>query len=67
MPIALPESVKKVLEDKAYGHVITFNPNGPRRKGARSHRTSSATLGSSSRFRIVPNRSPISFSTAPRR
>ena len=28
MPIALPESVKKVLEDKAYGHVITFNPNG---------------------------------------
>jgi len=28
MPIALPESVKKVLEDKAYGHVVTFNPNG---------------------------------------
>jgi hypothetical protein len=28
MPIALPESVRKVLEDKAYGHVITFNPNG---------------------------------------
>jgi len=24
----LPESVKKVLEDKAYGHVVTFNPNG---------------------------------------
>src|SRR5258705_13905483 len=28
MPIALPESVKNMLEDKAYGHVITFNPNG---------------------------------------
>jgi len=28
MPIALPESVKKVLEDKAYGHVVTLNPNG---------------------------------------
>lgn len=28
MPIPLPESVKKVLEDKAYGHVVTFNPNG---------------------------------------
>lgn len=28
MPIALPESVKKVLQDKAYGHVITFGPNG---------------------------------------
>jgi len=28
MPIALPESVKNVLEDKAYGHVVTFNPNG---------------------------------------
>ena len=23
-----PESVKTVLEDKAYGHVVTFNPNG---------------------------------------
>jgi len=28
MPSPLPESVKKVLEDKAYGHVVTFNPNG---------------------------------------
>jgi PPOX class probable F420-dependent enzyme len=28
MPIPLPESVKKVLDDKAYGHVVTFNPNG---------------------------------------
>jgi PPOX class probable F420-dependent enzyme len=28
MPSPLPESVKKVLEDKAYGHVATFNPNG---------------------------------------
>jgi PPOX class probable F420-dependent enzyme len=28
MAIALPESVKRVLEDKAYGHVITFSPNG---------------------------------------
>src|SRR5258707_3577723 len=28
MPIGLPESVKTVLEDKAYGHVVTFNPNG---------------------------------------
>lgn len=28
MAIALPESVKKVLQDKAYGHVITFGPNG---------------------------------------
>jgi len=28
MPIPLPESVKKVLEDKAYGHVVTFNANG---------------------------------------
>lgn len=28
MPITLPESVKKVLEDKAYGHVVTFNQSG---------------------------------------
>src|SRR5260370_25697982 len=28
MPIGLPESVKTVLEDKPYGHVVTFNPNG---------------------------------------
>jgi len=26
--IELPESVKKVLQDKAYGHVVTFNPGG---------------------------------------
>ncbi len=28
MAIKLPESVKKVLADKAYGHVLTFNANG---------------------------------------
>jgi PPOX class probable F420-dependent enzyme len=28
MPIPLPDSARKVLEDKAYGHVVTFNPNG---------------------------------------
>jgi PPOX class probable F420-dependent enzyme len=28
MAIALPQSVQKVLTDKAYGHVITFNPSG---------------------------------------
>ncbi|MEK7364479.1 MAG: PPOX class F420-dependent oxidoreductase [candidate division NC10 bacterium] len=28
MAIALPQSVKKILQDKAYGHVITFNPDG---------------------------------------
>jgi PPOX class probable F420-dependent enzyme len=28
MPIALPDSVKKALEDKAYGHVVTFNEKG---------------------------------------
>jgi PPOX class probable F420-dependent enzyme len=28
MPIALPESLRKVLIDKAYGHVITFNADG---------------------------------------
>jgi PPOX class probable F420-dependent enzyme len=28
MPIKLPQSVKKLLEDKAYGHVITFNAKG---------------------------------------
>ena len=28
MPIALPQSVKKVLQDKAYGHVVTFNAEG---------------------------------------
>jgi|SRR6185436_644134 PPOX class probable F420-dependent enzyme len=28
MAIKIPESLKKVLEDKAYGHVITFNAKG---------------------------------------
>lgn len=28
MAIKLPESVKKVLQDKAYGHVVTFNASG---------------------------------------
>lgn len=28
MPITLPESVKKILQDKAYGHVITLNASG---------------------------------------
>ena len=28
MPIALPQSVKKILQDKAYGHVVTLNANG---------------------------------------
>jgi len=28
MPIALPQSVKRIMQDKAYGHVITFNANG---------------------------------------
>ena len=28
MAIKLPESVKKVLQDKAYGHVITFGSGG---------------------------------------
>jgi PPOX class probable F420-dependent enzyme len=28
MAIKLPESVKKVLQDKAYGHVVTFGPKG---------------------------------------
>jgi PPOX class probable F420-dependent enzyme len=28
MPKALPQSVKKILEDKAYGHVITFDESG---------------------------------------
>lgn len=28
MAIALPEPVKKILESKAYGHVITRNANG---------------------------------------
>lgn len=28
MPIKLPDSVRKILQDKAYGHVITFNAEG---------------------------------------
>jgi PPOX class probable F420-dependent enzyme len=28
MAVKIPESLKKVLEDKAYGHVVTFNANG---------------------------------------
>jgi PPOX class probable F420-dependent enzyme len=28
MAIALPQSVKKILQDKAYGHVITFDAAG---------------------------------------
>jgi len=28
MTIKLPEAVKKILEDKTHGHVITFNPKG---------------------------------------
>jgi len=28
MAIALPQSVKKILEDRAYGHVVTFRPDG---------------------------------------
>jgi PPOX class probable F420-dependent enzyme len=28
MPTALPQPVKKIIEDKAYGHVITFDESG---------------------------------------
>lgn len=28
MAIALPQSVKKILQDKAYGHVITYGASG---------------------------------------
>ena len=28
MAIALPQSVKRILEDKAYGHIITFGASG---------------------------------------
>ena len=28
MAITLPQSVQKVLQDKAYGHVVTFYPDG---------------------------------------
>ncbi len=57
MPIALPESVKKVLEDKAYGHVVTFNPNG----------RPQVTMVWMDVEGNEANRSPISSSTAPRR
>lgn len=28
MPVKLPQSLRKMLEDKAYGHVVTFNTLG---------------------------------------
>jgi PPOX class probable F420-dependent enzyme len=28
MPIKIPQSLRKILEDKAYGHVVTFNADG---------------------------------------
>jgi len=28
MAVKIPQSLKKILEDKAYGHVITFNARG---------------------------------------
>ena len=28
MPVTLPPSVKKLLQDKAYGHVVTFDAQG---------------------------------------
>jgi PPOX class probable F420-dependent enzyme len=28
MPVTLPQAVKKLLQDKAYGHVVTFNAEG---------------------------------------
>ena len=28
MAIKLPESARKVLQDKAYGHVVTLGPGG---------------------------------------
>jgi hypothetical protein len=28
MPIPLPQSVKNLLQDKAYGHVVTYNDKG---------------------------------------
>jgi len=85
MPIALPESVKKVLEDKAYGHVVTLNPNGRPQvtmvwmdvegnealfntaEGRKKPQNLRRDPRSSFLFRIVPNRSPISSSAAPRR
>jgi hypothetical protein len=28
MPVKIPQSLKTMLEDKAYGHVVTFNVKG---------------------------------------
>jgi PPOX class probable F420-dependent enzyme len=28
MPVKIPQSLRKILEDKAYGHVVTFNAQG---------------------------------------
>ena len=28
MPITLPQSVKKILQDRAYGHIVTYNADG---------------------------------------
>jgi len=28
MPVKIPQSLRKVLEDKAYGHVVTFSAQG---------------------------------------
>jgi hypothetical protein len=28
MPVKIPQSLRTMLEDKAYGHVITFNAQG---------------------------------------
>ena len=28
MPVKIPQSLKTMLEDKAYGHVVTFNAQG---------------------------------------
>ncbi len=33
MAIKLPESARKVLQDKAYGHVVTFGAPGRLRRG----------------------------------
>lgn len=28
MPITLPQTVKKIVQDRAYGHVVTYNADG---------------------------------------
>ena len=28
MPVQIPQSLRTMLEDKAYGHVVTFNATG---------------------------------------